>query len=442
MLTKVEKAAEAYNELYKDKVVLVKVSGAEIEGENFPKLIEDIRWLIEKQIRVVLIFGGGDQITQKYKDATGESRPKIDGIGVTTPEVLTKGVLPALGDIRGQLQKVLPAGTVFVEPEAMRCEIHPDERYGLVGIPKEIDLPDAPVSAIGFVGTAEDPSKYPPALLEKTGAPLLNVNADDIAVALVRQYKTLINELIFVTKKRGVEDIHGEIAPLLTDVRIRRILADADPDIPVDGGMKKKLEAILSVLQAVGKIAITDAKSLMAEIEKWKGEGTFCVDTKQLVFAGMLPIEEAIFDAVFEEYERSGKFRYREPAELDDLKHHHFMLRIKNSPIGGLSLVPKEDGWLELSSWWALAVGNGLGQILLDSAREKVGANKLYAMALDPGAVEALKANKGFKCLGKLSEARAEHTDEIPPFLKDETKYDVTKRDSYVFVGLPYEEET
>lgn len=440
MLSKVEKAAGAYEELYKDKVVLIKVSGAEIEGENFPKLIEDIRWLIEKQIRVVLIFGGGDQITQKYKEATGDDRPKIDGIGVTTPDVLTKGVLPALNDIRGKLQEVLPGKTVFIEPEAMRCEIHPDPRYGLVGIPKEIDLPDAPVSAIGFVGTAEDPSAYPPALLDQIGAPLLNVNADDIAVALIRQYETLINELIFITKKRGVEDIHGEVAPLLTDIRIRRILASADPDISADGGMKKKLEAILSVLQAVGKIAITDAKSLRVEIEKWKGEGTFCVDTKQLVFTGMLPIEEAIFDAVFEEYEKSGKFRHREPDELNELKRHHFMLRIKNSPIGGLSLVPKENGWTELSSWWALAVGNGVGQLLLDSALEKMGANKLYAMALDPGAVEALKTNKSFRCLGKLSEARANHPDEIPPSLKDEIKYDVAKRDSYVFISLPHEE--
>ncbi|OGJ60468.1 hypothetical protein A3J34_04230 [Candidatus Peribacteria bacterium RIFCSPLOWO2_02_FULL_51_10] len=437
MLNKFEKTAAAYDQLYEGKVVLVKVSGAEISGENFPKLVEDIRWMIEKKIRVVLIFGGGDQITKKFKEASGKDRPKIDGIGVTDPEVLTKGVVPSFNEIRAQLKEILLPETIFIEPKAMICEIHPDPRYGLVGTPQAIELPDAPLSAVGFVGTAGPDEEYPQELETETGARNLNVNADDVAVALVKQYSALINELIFITKEGGVRDKEWNLSPLLTDKRLERILSGEDPDIPVEGGMKKKVEAILSVLKKVGKIAITDARGLRSEIERWKGTGTFCADTDQMQFEEMQPIEEPIFDEVYEEFVQAGIFRQRTPEEIAELKRYHVMLRVKNSPLGGLSLVPKEGGWLELSALWAGTVGNGVGQILLDSALKK-GQGRLYALALESSAesIKAFQGNPGFRCLGKISEARKNHCEELPPHLRDNRKYDVTARDPYVFVGV------
>ena len=436
MLDTIDKSTKAYDQLYKNRVVLVKVSGEELVGEKVQQLISDIQWLISRDIRVVLVFGGGTQITQKYKAATGKERPKVDGVGVTDDEVLMKGVMPAYNDIRDQLQGLLPDG-VFMEPNDMPCTLHPAANFGLVGIPEKIELPkDSPLTVLGFMGTVTDSSRHSQALLQKIESALVNVNADDIAVALVRQDAAVINELIFVTNTGGVlkkPEAGGGVAPLLTDIRLQKILDGEDKEVEASGGMYKKIEAILSVLKQVGKIAMTDAKGLRAEIEQWKGKGTFCADTAQLSFDQMDPMEEAIFDTVYEEFERLEIFRHREKKELDILKAHHVMLRIKNSPLGGVSLVPQEGGWIEISALWAGTIGNGFGQILLNKTKERVRHGNIYALANHPDAIAAFMANEGFECVGSVSEAIARCPERLPSSV---LTYDLSRgRDPQVFLA-------
>jgi acetylglutamate kinase len=440
MLT-IDKPAAAYDELYKGNVILVKVSGEELASDDVGQLVADVQWLTQKGIRVVFIFGGGNQITQKYRDATGKERPMMEGVGVTDDEVLKKGVLPAYEDIRAKLAGLFPDAKIL-DPDAMPCHLHPDTRCGLVGIPDDVTLPeDSPLTIIGFIGKTSDMSRHAPDTLETVG-PLLNVNADDIAVAYVKKYHDLINELIFITKIGGVlrTKTDSSMVPLLTDWRLKeKVLKGIDLEIDASGGMLKKLKAVLDVLEEVGKIAMTDAKGLRAEIEQWKGSGTLCIDTKQLRIGKIREIEKAIFRAIYEEYVRLGKFRDRsnDPKAMQALEENHIMLRSKNSPLGGASLIDQEGDWIEISTVWAWPIGNGLGQICLDKTLEHIqeerGGKRSYALAQDADARAAFRANEGFRSLGVVSEAKKKHLAELPPSVQ---KYDVPGRDPEVFLAV------
>lgn len=405
MLSSIQREAQAYDTIYKERTLVLKVSGAEIDGEDFPVLAQDIRFLTQKGVRIVLAFGGGDQISKRY----GKPREKIDGVAVTTPEVLAEGVLPAYGDIRHRLQKALPEG-VIVEPEALQCDLHDDTRFGLVGIPKNIVLPKSDLSFVGFVGDAE--------------GQLVNVNADDIAMQIVRQYREQIEEIIFLTNKGGIENKNGAIVPLLTEKRIDKILRGEDEDIEVDGGMLKKVREIRNALNVIAKVVMTKTSGLRAEIENWMGSGTLSVNGTKLTRSPIRDIEKPIFERIYEQNVTRGMFRPRTNEEIEELKLHHHMLRAGNSPLGGFSLVPKGE-WIELSTVWAGTIGNGLGQMLIDAAASEAGERRMYALSRAEDAIRAFQRNGNFHCLGTLSEAIQTRPNDVPqPLFRYESSAD------------------
>lgn len=397
MLSTVHRESQAYDEIYKGRTLILKVSGSEIEGNDFPVLIDDIRFLTKKGVRIVLVFGGGDQISRHY----GKPRQKIDGVAVTTAEVLHLGVLAAYEDIRRKLQDALPEG-MMAEPETLQTSLHPDKRFGLVGIPQNIVLPDARLSFVGFVGDAEGQR--------------LNVNADDIAMQIVRQYREQIEEVIFLTNTGGIRNKNGEIVPLLTEKRIDRILRGEDEEINVDGGMLKKVQEIRSALDRIAKVVVTKTAGLRNEIEHWMGSGTLSINSQALVRSPIREIEYPIFDQMYQWNVQSNVFRARAPEEIDMLKLHHVVLRAGNSPLGGFSLIPHGE-WTELSTLWAGTIGNGIGQMLIDGAVTEVGNRKMFALCRAEDAIRAFEKNSHFMSLGKLSAAKTEKAHDLPTHL-------------------------
>ena len=394
MLNSIQREAQAYDTIYKGRTLVLKVSGAEIDGEDFPVLVSDIRFLTQKGVRIVLAFGGGDQISTHY----GKPREKIDGVAVTTLEVLTQGVLPAYAEIRAKLEYALPEG-ICIEPEALRCDLHDDTRFGLVGMPKEIVLPENDLSFVGFVGDSEGQR--------------VNVNADDIAMQIVRQYRAQIEEIIFLTSTGGIQDHNGQVVPLLTEKRIDKILRGQDDEITVDGGMLKKVREIRNALNVIAKVVMTKTSGLRDEIEHWMGSGTLSINGAMLTGSPIRDIEKPIFGRIYEQNVALGIFRPRTSEEIDELTAHHHMLRAGNSPLGGFSLIPK-GAWIELSTLWAGTIGNGLGQMLIDAAASEAGDRKMYALSRADDAIRAFERNCNFHSLGKLSEALHPRPNDVP----------------------------
>jgi acetylglutamate kinase/GNAT superfamily N-acetyltransferase len=415
MLNQIPREAQAYADLYHGKTLVLKASGAEIQSEYFQQLAADIRDLTARGVRIVLTFGGGDQISRHYAGHTSAPRQKIDGVGVTTRDVLQYGVLPAYEEIRAKLQQALPQ-SVFVNPDQMVCDPITDSRYGLVGIPREVRLPDSELSIVGFAGSVD-------------GQPV-NVNADDVAKQIAMQYRDEVEELILLTGTGGVLNKSGTVVPLLTDTKMDDILSGSSDSITVDGGMLKKMQAVRDILTVTGKAVITRTDRLEKELLQWMGDGTMCVDTKQLASSPIQLRERHIFNAVYEQHVENGIFRPRPADELRRLRDNHHMVRVKKSPLGGFSAVPDGE-WLELSAVWAGTIGNGIGRMVMDSAVKEAGRRNMYALSANEDAVEAFRKHGAFEERGSVSEARG--SDGVPPSL---LHYDTsTGRDPRVFVA-------
>jgi acetylglutamate kinase len=396
------------------KTLVLKVSGAEINSTAFSTLVADITHLTSLGVNIVLCFGGGDQITKEYSKNATTPREKIDGVGVTTADVLNAGVIPAYRDMRQQLQSSFPS-PVFVEPSDVKCSMIEDSRFGLVGVPQEIALPDAPLSIVGFTGMVDEQ--------------LVNVNADDIARQLAQQYRDRIEELILLTGTGGVLDTQGKIVPAILGKKLDEILQQQSRTVSVTDGMLKKLQAVREALSIVGKVVITKTDSLEKELLQWMGDGTMIIDEAQCHSSPLLKKEERILDAVIEANVQKRAFRTRGPDELERLKDNHDLLRIKESPLGGFSVLPHKK-WLELSAVWAGTIGNGIGRMVMDAAIKKAGPRPMYALSADADAITAFQAHQGFESKGRLSEVK--ESDGTPAHLRS---YDTSERNPVLFIA-------
>lgn len=414
MLKDVPREAQAYADILHGRTLVLKASGAEINGPDFSVLAEDVRDLVSRGVKIVLVFGGGDQINEHYGKFSAEPRTKIDGVGVTDENVLRHGVLPAFRDIRGKIAKALPEATIL-ETDDLVCDYTEDRRYGFVGVPKELILPDTNLSVVGFAG--------------KVGNEEVNVNADDVAMQLARQCKDEIEELILLTGTGGVLDNKGKVVSLLSDAKLDEIIEGRSKSVSVNGGMLKKIKEVRRALDLVGKVVITKTSALERELLQWMGDGTLCIDGKQMKAGSMRYTEGPIFDAVYAEHVRTGVFRPRSAHEVERLKMNHKVVRIKNSPLGGFSPVPNGD-WLELGAVWAGTIGNGVGRMVMDASLEHAGKRKMFALSADEDAVAAFQRHPGFDALGPLSDVKG--SERIPTHL---SAYDTTNRNPHVFIA-------
>jgi len=425
MLTSHQLSANAYNELYRGKTLLLKVGGEELTPKKLPQLIMTIQELTCDDIHVLLIFGGGVQIDEQWKaHEHKESRPKLDGLGVTTPEVLHDGVLPAYESLRRQLHHLMP-GMNILNPENVHC-VRKDPKYGFVGEVDSVDHLDLQSpSAIGFVGTDREGQH-------------LNLNGDDVIRTLAGEFGGRINEIIFLTEKGGVLDVDGNIVPLILRQNIPRILAGEHPRIKVNGGMAKKIAETGRMLEhdSIRKIAYTN--DLVGEIIQWRGSGTLFVDGDKLEFNGLGQSEREIFTDVFQEHVGQGRFRARPSEEFAELMQHHRLLHVTNSPLGGYSRIPRDRGWHEIAAFWSGFIGNGLGKKLMQDVCEQGDRNrqKLFALTTQDDMRRAFLAG-GFTGHGSLSEVQQSDLIRLLPAQLAPDRYDTTKRNPELFTRLP-----
>src|SRR5436190_4678664 len=72
---------------FRERVFVIALDGAIVEGENFRNLLLDIALLRSLRIGVALVHGAGHQV-RKLADATGQAPSNLDGTGVTDAATL------------------------------------------------------------------------------------------------------------------------------------------------------------------------------------------------------------------------------------------------------------------------------------------------------------------------------------------------------------------
>lgn len=262
----VERYLREYTQPGSARTTVVKVGGALIE-QDLEDLASSLAFLRHVGMAPVVVHGAGPQLSRDLEASGIESR-WVDGLRVTTPEVLQtahrmflrEGArLAEAIDAHGVRARMIPSG-VF------EAELDDPERLGLVGRITRVDL--APVRAALEAG-------YLPVLSPMgvtVDGQLLNVNADTAARAIAEALRPA--KVIFLTETGGILGADGRV---ISAINLEEDSARLMESGQVTGGMARKLteiHSLLSVLPAHASVSITKPAHLARELFTHKGSGT------------------------------------------------------------------------------------------------------------------------------------------------------------------------
>ena len=229
--------------------LLIKLGGTLLDApESLQRLTREIT-AVARDASTVVVHGGGKQMT-RFLDERGIESRFVNGLRVTTPEVLDAVVKVFAGSVNAALVSAfraagsrpvgltgLDAGLVDAEP--LNSEL------GHVGRPIQSDIRLLEILLR---------ERYLPVVACVAGdaqGAVYNVNADQMAVACATAFG--VDKLLFLTDVEGVRDGTNRIRECLTAAEARALIRDG----VATGGMQAKLEAALAALeQGVGEILI------------------------------------------------------------------------------------------------------------------------------------------------------------------------------------------
>ena len=216
---------------------LIKLGGTLLDSqEPRTRLAQEIADVSPKTgNQTVVVHGGGKQMTRFLAERGIESR-FINGLRVTTPEIVDAVLKVFAGSVNHELvSSLVAAGSPAVGLsgiDALLLEAEPvGGEYGAVGKPVRANA--------GVLHVLCDGGYLPVVACiggDKAGN-IYNVNADQMAVACAVAFGA--RRLFFLTDVDGVRDGSGEIAQTLTISEMNGLIRDGI----ATGGMQAKLEA-------------------------------------------------------------------------------------------------------------------------------------------------------------------------------------------------------
>ena len=217
--------------------ILVKLGGTLLDDADSRRRLAREIAASARGNEMVVVHGGGKQMTRYLTERGVESR-FVNGLRVTTPEILDAVLKIFAGTVNTELVAALRSEGVAA--------------VGLTGV--DAGLVDAePLNPdLGHVGR---PAGSDPRLLEvlvregflpvvacvagDSAGHLYNVNGDQMAVACATAFA--VEKLVFLTDVDGVRDASGAIRPVLDAEEARHLIHSG----VATGGMQAKLEAAL-----------------------------------------------------------------------------------------------------------------------------------------------------------------------------------------------------
>ena len=227
--------------------ILIKLGGTLLDDDV-------LRLSLARQIaaakgRLVVVHGGGKQMTRFLAERGIESK-FVNGLRVTTPEVVDAVLKVFAGSVNHQLVSTLVAAGA--------------DAVGLTGIDAGLTEAEQLDPQLGAVGRLVRSNPRILEVLTENGflpvvacvagdknGQIFNVNADQMAVACAVAYRS--EKLLFLTDVDGVRGENGLIVSTLTLVQSRDLIARGI----ATGGMEAKLNAAADALEhGVGEVVI------------------------------------------------------------------------------------------------------------------------------------------------------------------------------------------
>ena len=267
-------AALPYIKKYSGKTVVVKYGGnAMINEELKQQVMEDIAllWLIG--VKVVLVHGGGPEISQTMK-RLGKEAVFIDGLRVTDRETVDIVQMVLAGKINKTLVNLI--------------QMKGGHAVGLSGIDGGILEAKVKDERLGYVGEVTKVRPQPIMdLLEKNYIPVVstvasdrmgntyNINGDTAAAYLAGALGA--ERLIMMTDIAGILMDKDDPATLIPQITVSEAKKLYDEGI-ISGGMIPKVDCCIEALEhGVNNVVIMDGRiphSILMELLTDEGAGT------------------------------------------------------------------------------------------------------------------------------------------------------------------------
>jgi acetylglutamate kinase len=229
--------------------LLIKLGGTLLDAaESRERLAREITAVAQRE-QVVVVHGGGKQMTRFLAERGVESR-FINGLRVTTPDVIDAVVKVFAGSVNAQLVTAFraagarPVGLSGLSAGLVDA-VQLDPALGQVG---------RPVASDGRLLELLVKESYLPVVACVAGdwnGSIFNVNGDQMAVACAQGFAA--DQLIFLTDVDGVRDETGRTRHQLTIGEALGLISSG----AATGGMQAKIEAAVAALrQGVGQVRI------------------------------------------------------------------------------------------------------------------------------------------------------------------------------------------
>ena len=263
-----------YIQQYTGKIVVVKYGGnAMINEELKDSVMRDIVLMSLVGIRVVLVHGGGPEITNLLEQM-GKETQFVDGLRVTDKETVEAVQMVLAGKINKTLVNLL--------------QTRGGKAIGLCGIDGGMIQAKTKDKRLGFVGeiTAIEPQPILD-VLEKGYIPVIstvacdaqgnvyNVNADTAAARIAGELGA--ESLIAMTDISGILQDKDDPATLIPEIAVEEVWGLIESGV-ISGGMIPKVECCVEAIQwGVNKVFILDGRiphAILIETLTNEGIGT------------------------------------------------------------------------------------------------------------------------------------------------------------------------
>ena len=263
-----------YIKQYTGKIVVVKYGGnAMIDEQLKQQVMEDIvlLWLIG--VKVVLVHGGGPEISE-FMQKLGKQPKFVDGLRVTDQETVDIVQMVLAGKVNKTLVNLLQmkggkaVGLSGMDGRLIQAQIK-NERLGFVGeitgveIQPVLDLLEKGyIPVISTIGCDENGNSY-------------NINSDTATAHIAAELKA--ERLIMMTDIAGILKDKDDPATLIPALTVDEARSLYDTGV-ISGGMIPKVDCcIRAIRDGVENVVIMDGRvphSILMELLTDEGAGT------------------------------------------------------------------------------------------------------------------------------------------------------------------------
>ncbi len=269
-----------YIQKYNNKIVVIKYGGNAMINEGLKQqVMEDIVLLSLIGVKVVLVHGGGPEITQLL-DKMGKETVFVDGLRVTDAETAEVVQMVLAGKINKSLVNLLQTkgGTAMgisgIDSHMIKA-VMKDEKLGYVGKVTEVNskpitdlLDKGYIPVVSTLGCDKDGNVY-------------NINADTAAAYIAGSLQA--ESLISMTDIAGILMDKENPSSLIACMDIQEAVGLFDAGV-ISGGMIPKVECCIDAIhRGVKKVIIMDGRvphALLIEMLTDEGAGTMVVEHK------------------------------------------------------------------------------------------------------------------------------------------------------------------